>query len=129
MNKRRIPRPTDGELEILQVLWDRGPSTVRQVHESLCRNRRTGYTTVLKLLQIMFEKGLVVRDESQRSHVYRPRCQQQQTQRHLVNDLVAKAFGGSVDDLVMQALKAKKVSEDELTQVRNLLDELGGDAS
>ncbi len=124
MPKRKAPKPTAGELEILRVLWQSGPSTVRQVQDVLCRTRKMGYTTVLKLLQIMTGKGLVVRDESQRSHVYRPRLSEEQTQRQLVRDLMSKAFGGSAEKLVMQALSAKKVSPGELAEIRKLLDEL-----
>ncbi len=124
MTKPKRPRPTDAELEILRVLWQRGPSTVRHVQEELSRSRESGYTTVLKLLQIMIDKGLVLRDESQRSHVYRARHKQEQTQRQLVSDLLSRAFGGSADQLVMQALRAKKVSGEELAEIRKLLDEL-----
>ena len=124
MSKRKPPRPTDGELELLRVLWDRGPSTVREVLTALDPRRGTGYTTVLKLLQIMTEKGIVVRDESQRSHVYQARYREQQTQQQLVRDLLAKAFDGSADKLVMQALKAKKVSAQELAEIRKLIDDL-----
>lgn len=124
MSKHKPPRPTDGELEILRVLWEAGPSTVRQVHEALAQRRDIGYTTVLKLLQIMTEKGLVLRDESQRSHVYRARDKQEQTQRRLVADLLARAFGGSANKLVMQALATGKVSPEELAEIRKLLDEM-----
>jgi predicted transcriptional regulator len=116
------PRPTDAELQILRVLWDRGPSTVRQVHEA--QNRRTSYTTILKLLQIMTEKGLVTRDESQRSHVYRAKARQEQTQRQLVSDLLERAFGGAADQLVVQALSARKVSAAEIAEIRKLIDKL-----
>jgi BlaI family penicillinase repressor len=126
MGKRSLPRPTDGELAILRVLWERGPSTVRDVHEVLSRSRPTGYTTTLKLLQIMMEKGLVQRDESQRTHVYQARLTEGQTQRQLVRDLLERAFGGSARKLVLQALAAKKTSPEELSQIRQLLDELGG---
>ncbi len=126
MGKRSLPRPTDGELAILRVLWERGPSTVRDVHEILSRSRPTGYTTTLKLLQIMMEKGLVQRDESQRTHVYQARLTEGQTQRQLVRDLLERAFGGSARKLVLQALAAKKTSPEELSQIRQLLDELGG---
>jgi BlaI family transcriptional regulator, penicillinase repressor len=119
-----LSRPTDAELAILRVLWRRGPSTVRQVHEDLSQDRETGYTTVLKLMQIMNEKGLVERDETERTHVYRTRLTQEQTQQQLVNDLLEKAFGGSASELVMQALAAKPASADELAQIRRLLDEL-----
>src|SRR5436309_2231930 len=97
------PKPTDSELAILRVLWERGPSTVRQVHDQLNRHRRTGYTTVLKLMQIMTDKGLVMRDETERSHVYRAKTGEQQTQRHLIRDLLNRAFDGSAKKLVMQA--------------------------
>jgi BlaI family penicillinase repressor len=126
MGRRKPPRPTDGELAILRVLWQRGPSTVREVHEVLCRARPTAYTTTLKLLQIMSEKNLVRRDESQRSHVYQARLPEEQTQRQLVRDLLERAFGGSAQKLVMQALAAKKASPDELARIRQLLDELEG---
>jgi len=122
MNKR-IPRPTDAELEILQVLWQRGPSTVREVQEELIQNRQTGYTTVLKLMQIMTEKGLVERDQTQRAHVYRACMPQDLTQRQLIGDLLEKAFEGSAAKLVMQALEAKKASSDDLSEIRKLLDE------
>jgi len=121
-----ISRPTDAELAILRVLWSRGPSTVRQVHKALSRDRETGYTTVLKLMQIMTEKGLVERDESERTHVYQARFTQEATQQRLVSDLLEKAFGGSASQLVMQALAAKPASADELAQIRRLLDELEG---
>lgn len=114
--------PTDAELGILRVLWARGPSTVREVHEAL--NDGTGYTTVLKLMQIMTEKGLVVRDESQRAHVYSAQATQQRTQRQLVTDLVDRAFGGSPAQLAMQALSSKKTSPEELAELRRLLDTL-----
>lgn len=120
--KHSLPKPTDAELSILRVLWQRGPSTVRQVHEVLEPIRKTGYTTILKLLQIMTEKGLVVRDESSRTHIYQPRLREQQTQRQLVSDLLEKAFGGSAMHLVMQTLAAKKTSPEELAQIRELLD-------
>ena len=122
------PRPTDAELAILNVLWAQGACTVRDVHERLSQERDMGYTTVLKLMQIMFEKGLVTRDDSQRSHVYKARQKEQTTQRMLVTDLLARAFGGSTEKLVMQALAAKKASKDELAEIRRLLDELEGGA-
>jgi predicted transcriptional regulator len=128
MAKSHPPRPTDGELEILRVLWAQGPSTVRQVQGALGRTRPTVYTTALKLLQIMTEKGLVVRDESQRTHIYRARLKEEQTQRQLVGDLLERAFGGSARKLVVQALAAKKASPEELVEIRKLLDELEGGA-
>lgn len=114
--------PTDRELAILQVLWAHGPATVRQVHERLIRQHDTGYTTTLKLMQIMAEKGLVKRDQSQLSHIYTAAINQQKTQRRLVSDLLDRAFGGSASTLVMQALAAKKPSADELKQVQALID-------
>ena len=120
-------RPTDAELEILQVLWKRGPSTVREIHSILNAGRPTGYTTVLKFLQIMTEKNLVRRDASQRTHVYRTRASQEQTQRQLLSELTTRAFGGSPARLVMQALSSKKASPDELAAIRKLLDELEED--
>ena len=126
MAKPTSPRPTDAELDILRVLWEQGPCTVRQVQEALSESRPTGYTTALKLLQIMTVKGLVLRDESQRTHVYRARCAEEKTQRQLVGDLLERAFGGSAQKLVMQALAAKRASAEELAEIRKLLDELEG---
>ena len=126
MSNPELSRPTDAELAILRVLWSRGPSTVRQVHEVISRERETGYTTVLKLMQIMTEKGLVERDESERTHVYQARLTQEQTQQQLVDNLLEKAFGGSASQLVMRALAARPASVDELAQIRRLLDELEG---
>jgi predicted transcriptional regulator len=119
---RHLPRPTDAELAILRVLWDHGPATVRQVHEALAGTRETGYTTTLKLMQIMAEKGLVRRDESARTHVYTARLSQQETQRQLVSDLLDRAFGGSAAELVLQALRAGETSPDELRQIQELID-------
>lgn len=117
------PRPTDAELAILRVLWERGPSTVRQVHEALgTRERQTAYTTALKLLQIMTEKGLVRRDETDRTHVYQARLSEGQTQRQLVRDLLERAFGGSSSKLVLQALNAKRASPEELAEIRKLIE-------
>ena len=127
MSEPTLPRPTDAELGILRVLWERGPSTVRDVHEALNKGQEgTGYTTVLKLMQIMTEKGLVERDESQRAHVYRARATEQRTQRQLVVDLVDRAFGGSPAKLAMQALSSKKTSPEELAELRRLLESLEG---
>jgi len=126
MKKPLQSRPTAGELEILRKLWRLGPSTVRDVHEAL-RERRVGYTTVLKLLQIMTEKGLVKRDESQRAHVYEARVLQEQTETQLVRDLVDRAFGGSPGRLVMQALSSRKATPEERDRIRRLLDELEGE--
>ena len=122
MPKPSTPRPTDAELAILRVLWERGPSTVRQVHDVLARERPTAYTTALKLLQIMTEKGLVRRDETDRTHIYQARWSEEQTQRQLVRDLLERAFGGSASKLVMQALAAKRTSVEELGEIRKLID-------
>ena len=117
-------KPTDSELAILRVLWTRGPSTVRQVAEVL--NREAGYTTVLKLLQIMTEKGLVVRDESERTHIYQAAYTEDQTQRQLVSDLLDRAFDGSAAKLVLQALASNKASPEELDEIRQLLNKQRG---
>ena len=118
----KTPRPTDAELAILRVLWQLGPSTVRQVHDVLMRDRPTAYTTALKLMQIMTEKGLVRRDESDRTHIYQSRLTEEQTQRQLIRDLMDRAFGGSSSKLVMQALASKRASTDELTEIRRMLE-------
>jgi len=118
----KTPRPTDAELAILRVLWQLGPSTVRQVHDVLMRERPTAYTTALKLLQIMTEKGLVRRDEADRTHIYHPRLTEEQTQRQLIRDLMDRAFGGSSSRLVLQALASKRASSDELAEIRRMLE-------
>ena len=124
MGDKPTPRPTDAELAILNVLWERGPSTVREVHDALSPTHDSGYTTVLKLMQIMTDKGLVDRDESQRAHVYTSRLGEQRTQRQLLGDLIERAFGGSPAKLVMQALSASKASAEDLSAIRNLLDQM-----
>jgi predicted transcriptional regulator len=126
MAKRGTSRPTDAELAILRVLWRLGPSTVRRVQEALEASQPTGYTTALKLLQIMATKGLVDRDESQRSHVYRARSGEDEMQKQLVSDLMERAFGGSAQRLVMQALASKRSTPEELDAIRRLIDELEG---
>jgi len=126
MPDMELPRPTDAELEILKVLWRRGPSTVREVFETLGETKGTGYTTVLKTMQIMAEKGLVVRDESERAHRYEPAAPEDETQRRLVGDLLRKAFDGSAKKLVLQALSAERASAEELSEIRRMLDELEG---
>ena len=120
---RLRPRPTDSELAILTILWERGPSTVRQVHEALADEKDTGYTTTLKLMQIMADKGLVTRNESARTHVYAAMASEEQTQRQLVKDLVDRAFGGSAAALVLQALNAEGASPAELREIRKLIDD------
>lgn len=124
MKNKEVARPTEAELAILQVLWEQGPSTVRQIQDILESERGTGYTTTLKLMQIMFEKGLLTRDDSNRSHVYSAAVSRQKTQRRLVGDLVEQAFSGSAQQLVMQALSAKKSTPEELREIRKLIDEL-----
>lgn len=123
----RPPRPTDIELAILSVLWRRGPSTVRQVHDELSRREPAAYTTTLKQLQIMAEKGLVTRDEAQRAHLYAARHPGDQTRGQLVNDLLDRAFEGSASRLVLHALASRPASPDELAEIRRLLDDLQGE--
>jgi predicted transcriptional regulator len=124
MKRLNLPKPTEAELAILRILWSIGPGTVREVWEQLNENQRSGYTTVLKTMQIMFEKGLVERDETERSHVYRPSRTEEQTQRQVVGHLLERVFSGSATKLVMQALSAKKASPAELAEIRKLLDEM-----
>ena len=124
MARTSLPRPTDAELEILRVLWERGACTVREVQEAIHATKPTGYTTVLKLMQIMTDKGLVRRDERQRAHVYEAQLAQEQTQQQLVSDLLERVFNGSASNLVMQALANKKTSASELSEIRKRLDEV-----
>jgi BlaI family transcriptional regulator, penicillinase repressor len=116
------PRPTDAELEILTILWSRGPSTVREVHEVVSQRKPTQYTTVLKLLQIMLEKGLVRRDEKQRAHIFEASRPRESTQRQLAGDLLQRAFNGSAKSLVLGALSARKATKQELAELREILD-------
>ena len=122
--QQQPPRPTEGELAILRVLWSEGPCSVRAIHEIMSRSQPVGYTTILKLLQIMTEKGLVLRDESQRSHVYRASQTEVRTQKQLVGDMLDRAFGGSAFKLVMRALSTKKASPEELGEIRKLIERL-----
>ena len=119
-------RPTKLELAILKVLWEAGPRSVREIQGILNEAKPTGYTTVLKMLQIMHDKGLVERDETVRPQIYRAKHSQQQTQRHLLSDLLQRAFGGSVKSLVMQALATKKSSAKDLEAIEKLLDRIEG---
>lgn len=119
-----LPKPTEAELAILRVLWERGPSTVRAVTEALHDERGTGYTTALKLMQIMTDKGLVRRDDKQRTHVYEAVAPAEQTQKQLVTDLLERAFGGSARKLVLQALSSRKASKEDLAEIRKLIDEM-----
>ena len=122
MVRKVAPRPTERELAILGVLWERGPSTVRQVNEAMGAGQRVGYTTTLKLMQIMAEKGLLLRDESARTHIYRAAIGEEQTQRQLVGDMLEKVFAGSAEKLVIRALDAGKVGAKELAKIREILD-------
>jgi predicted transcriptional regulator len=124
MRKMTTPKPTDAELAILRVLWRRGPSSVRDVHEALAGEQSTGYTTVLKLLQIMHAKGIVRRDDSSRAHIYEAVPSEESALKRLVLDLADKAFSGSALRLAMQALSSQKATREELTEIRALLDEL-----
>jgi BlaI family penicillinase repressor len=120
------PRPTDAELEILTVLWSRGPATVRDVHETIASRRPTQYTTVLKQLQVMAEKGLVLRNEHQRAHVYEAARPREWTQRQLAGDMLQRAFNGSAKSLMIGALSSRKASKKELAELREILDEYEG---
>ena len=117
------PIPANAELEILRILWRSGPQTVREVHDKLSAERDVGYTTVLKTMQVMAEKRLVTRNESQRSHVYAAAVEEKSIKRRLVSELLDKAFDGSAAQLVMQALSDKRASQEDLKQIRKLLDE------
>ncbi len=119
---RQPPRPTEAELEILTVLWSRGPSTVRDVHENINQRKPTQYSTVLKFMQIMTEKGLVRRNEKQRAHIYEAAQPREWTQQRFAGDLLQRAFGGSAKNLLMGALSSRKSSKKELAELRELLD-------
>jgi BlaI family transcriptional regulator, penicillinase repressor len=121
MKKSPIPKPTDAELAILRVLWERGPSTVRQVHDVAAADRELAYTTTLKLLQIMTEKGLVTRKEQERTHIYEAAHPEGEMQKKLVGDLLDRAFRGSTAKLVMQVLATKTASADELREIQALI--------
>ena len=127
MGKESSRRPTDGELAILQVLWATGPATVGQIQTELEKIRPVGYTTVLKLLQIMLEKGLVTRDESARTHVYAPKEKERVMKKSLVTDLAERAFGGSTARLVMQALQEESLSEADQAEIETLLKQMRGE--
>ena len=121
MPPKLIPQPTDAELEILAVLWRRGPSTVREVFDAISKSKKSGYTTVLKFLQIMATKGLVKRDERNRTHIYRAALAEEQTHRRLLRDLLDRAFGGSREKLLLSALNATRTTPLELDAVREML--------
>ena len=117
-------KPTESELEILQILWEKGNCTVREVHEILEKNKDSGYTTTLKLMQIMHEKGLVARDTSSKTHVYQALQNQEKTQQHLVNKMIDNVFNGSAARMVMQALGNHRTSKDEIDAIKEYLDQL-----
>ncbi|MDB5198663.1 MAG: BlaI/MecI/CopY family transcriptional regulator [Chitinophagaceae bacterium] len=117
-------KPTESELEILQILWDKENATVREVHEELSKNKDSGYTTTLKLLQIMFEKGLVTRDDSNKTHIYQPAVTRQKTQKQFLDKMINTLFAGSSTQLVLQALGNQKASKDELDEIQKYLDNL-----
>lgn len=120
------PSPTPVELAILQVLWARGPSTVRQIHNALKAERDTGYSTTLKMVQVMTDKGLLLKDDSLRPQVYRPAQPQERTQLRLIDELIQRAFGGSAADLVMRAASAKRISPQELAEIKRLIERAKG---
>ncbi|MDF2156837.1 BlaI/MecI/CopY family transcriptional regulator [Algoriphagus sp. CAU 1675] len=119
-----MSKPTEAELEILSLLWEMNEATVRQIHERLSETKETGYTTTLKIMQIMHTKGMVTRDDKNRTHIYRPATNQKETQRSLIKNLMTSAFGGSAKSLVMQALGQEKPSREELDEIRAFLDQL-----
>jgi predicted transcriptional regulator len=127
MGGNKIIRPTESELEILQVLWEKKSATVREVHEEISKTKDIGYTTALKLLQIMFEKGLVSRDDSSKTHIYMPAVSREKTQKHLLGKMIDNVFSGSSSQLVMQALGNHKTSREELDEIQKLLDNLRKD--
>ncbi len=122
----QLPKPTESELTILRVLWDKGPSNVRVVHETISLTREMGYTTALKLMQIMHEKGLLTREKDGKTHIYRPAIPQKNTQQQLLDRLVNTAFSGSSMQLIMQALGNRKTTDDELNQIKKLIEKLEG---
>ena len=126
MARKKSDRPTDAELAILNILWDKGPCTVQQVHDIFNKRGNTGYTTALKFLQIMDGKGLVSCDKRKKAHVYKAKLRKEPTQKKLVKDLVSRAFGGAAHTLAMQALSTGRASKKELTEIRQLLDKLEG---
>jgi len=124
MGSLKTIKPTESELEILQVLWDKSYATVREVHEEMSKTKDCGYTTTLKLMQIMFEKGLVKRDDSNKTHIYQPNISKDKTQKQMVGKMVTSLFGGSASQLVMQALGSQSTSKEELDEIQKLLDNL-----
>ena len=127
MKENSVPKPTESELEILQILWKHGPCTVRFVNDLLNEKKKVGYTTTLKIMQLMLEKKILKRDEKKRSHLYRPAVKEKETQRLLLDRFLQTAFGGSAMKMVMQALGNHKTSKEEISQIRKFLDNLGGE--
>ena len=128
MPRKPSPHPTAGELQILAVLWQRGPSTVREVHEALGSERATGLSTTLKMMQVMTEKELLIKDDSQRPQVYRPAMTQEEAQTRMVDDLIQRAFSGAAEQLVLRAISSHHVSREDLAEIRKLLNQMEGDA-
>lgn len=124
MNQEKFVKPTESEMEILQVIWEKGQASVREVHELLLAHKDIGYTTTLKLMQIMFEKGLLERDDSYRTHIYKPALTQERAQKHMINKMITTLFSGSPADLVLQVLGNHKTSEEELKKIEELLDQI-----
>ncbi|MBW8036363.1 MAG: BlaI/MecI/CopY family transcriptional regulator [Planctomycetes bacterium] len=124
MTRQKTQQPTDRELQILRILWDDSPNTVRHVNEQMNKRQKTGYTTTLKLMQIMTEKRLLIRDDSKFQHTYKPAKSEEKTQKQVVGDLLEKVFSGSAEKLVMRALSAKKVSPAELTKIKKMIDKM-----
>lgn len=124
MVRKKISQPTEKEVEILSILWRQGPSTVRQVNDEMSKRVRTGYTTTLKLMQIMHEKGLVKRDDSSYKHIYAPIASEEKTQKQLIGNLLDRAFSGSAEKLVMRLLSAKNVSPGQLAKIKKVIEEM-----
>ena len=123
-----LPKPSDGELEILHELWSRGPLTVREVHEALSKKQKMGYTTILKMMQIMYAKGLVVRDDSSRAHIYEAAIEEEVVQDKMVKKLLDRVFKGSAEQLILRALSVKRSTPEELEEIRKILDSLENDS-
>lgn len=124
MSAIKYIKPTESELEILQILWEKGTASVREVHEELSKNKESGYTTTLKLMQIMNEKGLVKRDDSIKTHIYQPAVSREKTQKHLLGKMINTLFGGSATELVIQALGNHKATPEELNEIQRILTEM-----
>lgn len=124
MVKQKTSKPTESEIEILSILWDRKMATVREVHEELLKTKEAGYTTTLKLMQIMFEKGLVTRDDSSKTHIYKPFVNKEKTQKQFLNKMIDSLFSGSSTELVLRALGNKNTTDEELDRIQGLIKEL-----